>query len=73
MPIQKVRVTRDMVLFMAGLFGAAHEILLRSDVREGILILLGGMMGLPTFLHRDEKRQEETLRSVSAQSQPKEF
>lgn len=58
-PKKRVKITRDVVLFAAGLMGAAHEVLFREDVREGILFLLGGMMGLPAFLNQDEKRQEK--------------
>lgn len=56
---KKFKITRDVVLFTAGLLGATHEILLRDDVREAILLLLGGMMGLPAFLNQDQKEQKK--------------
>lgn len=58
MPSNKERFVRDTGLYVSGLMGVAHEVLLRDDVREGILILLGGMLGLPAIMKQDEKRNK---------------
>jgi hypothetical protein len=48
------RITRDIVLFVGGLLGVAHETLLGSGERPFLLAIFGGMLGLPVFLRRDE-------------------
>lgn len=55
----RVRITRDGVLFVAGLLGVAHETLIANSERVSLLFLFGGMMGLPAFLNKDEKNQQK--------------
>jgi len=49
---------RDVVLCIAGLLGIAHETLIAAAPREVLLLLFGAMIGLPAFLHVDERRKE---------------
>jgi hypothetical protein len=51
------RYSRDSLLFGAGLLGVLHETLLTNAERPSLLVLFGGMMGLPAFLKADEKRK----------------
>lgn len=49
-------ISRDTVLFVAGLGGIAHETLLSNGVeRPTLLFLFGAMCGLPLFLRADER------------------
>lgn len=50
-----VKLTRDTVLFTVGLLGIAFETLVTGGERPTLLILFGGMVGLPVFLRTDEK------------------
>ncbi len=43
-------ILRDVVLFLGGLAGVAHEVLLTQSERPTLLILFAAMMGLPAFL-----------------------
>lgn len=53
------RVSRDTILFTAGLLGFAHEVVLgRAAERPTLLLGCLAMMGLPVFLRSDEKRQD---------------
>ena len=54
----RLRITRDGVLFAAGLIGIAHETLIAESERATLLLLFGAMLGLPAFLNKDEKAQE---------------
>lgn len=54
-----IRVTRDLVLFAAGLLFAAHEVFVSGLDRPGVLVLAGGMIGLPPMLRRDERDARE--------------
>lgn len=48
-------ISRDLVLFVAGLLGILHETLLTNGVeRPTLLLLFGAMCGLPLFLRADE-------------------
>lgn len=47
--------TRDVILFLSGLAGVFHEVVLRGGERPTVLLLLAGMMGLPAFLRADGK------------------
>jgi len=48
---------RDTVLFLLGIALIVNEAVLRSGPeRPSLLILYGGMVGLPAFLRIDEKR-----------------
>lgn len=51
------KVTRDLVLFVAGLGFMAHEVLIQPVERPFIISAALGMMGLPVFLRLDERRQ----------------
>lgn len=52
-----VRITRDAVLFVAGLLLLINEAVLRNGAeRPYLLVVFAGMMGLPVFLRSDEKR-----------------
>jgi len=48
---------RDIVLFIGGLLGVAHETLLMEAVRPELLILFAAMMGLPVILRADEQQR----------------
>lgn len=54
-----MKIARNTVLFVAGLLGAGHELLVSKGERPTLLLLLGGMMGLPAFLGKDEKDAEK--------------
>lgn len=58
-PLNGRKVSRDTLLFVFGLAGAAHETLVAVAERPTLLILFAGMMGLPAFLRADERKQEE--------------
>lgn len=51
--------SRDLVLFVAGLLGIGYETLLEDVDRPALLALFGGMIGLPWFLRRDEKDDKQ--------------
>lgn len=53
------RLSRDSLLFAGGLLGVLHETLFTNVERPSLLVLFGGMMGLPAFLRADEKRKKE--------------
>ena len=53
------RISRDTVLFSAGILGVTHETLTSGKVeRPYLLAVFAGMMGPPAFLRADEKRRE---------------
>lgn len=47
---------RDIVLFVAGLAGVAHETLIADAERPTLLLLFAAMMGLPIILNADQRR-----------------
>lgn len=47
---------RDIILFIAGMSGVAHETFTAHAERPTLLILFAAMMGLPAFLRTDEKK-----------------
>lgn len=52
------RITRDSFLLFVGTCLTINELVIRSGPeRPYVLVLLAGMMGLPVFLHADEKRR----------------
>lgn len=55
---QTLRLSRDTILFVAGLAGIAYETLAQGGDRPTLLILFGAMVGLPAFLRQDERAQE---------------
>ena len=50
---------RDMLLFMGGLAGIAHETLVTDVERPTLLLLFAAMAGLPAFLRSDERRKDD--------------
>ena len=44
---------RDLVLFLAGLAGVAHETLSEHVDRPQLLLVFAGMLGLPAFLRKN--------------------
>lgn len=50
------RARRDLVLFLAGLVGVAHETIVTQAERPTLLLLFAAMVGLPAFLRTDEKK-----------------
>ena len=61
MNAQKWRgLTRDTVLFVAGLAGIFHETLVHAGTeRPTLLLLFGAMIGLPLFLRADDRKDSE--------------
>lgn len=55
---QTLRLSRDTILFVAGLAGIAYETLAQGGDRPTLLILFGAMVGLPAFLRQDERAKE---------------
>jgi hypothetical protein len=53
------KITRDAVMFSAGLVGVIYETVIRTGERPTLLALFGGMMGLPAFFRRDEKKKAD--------------
>lgn len=53
-----VRITRDAVLFYAGLAGVIYETLNRGIERPALLLVFAGMMGMPQIIKRDEAKDE---------------
>jgi hypothetical protein len=58
-----LRISRDTVLFSAGLLGVLHETLFTDGERASLLFLFAAMMGLPVFLRRDEGPGEPSAES----------
>lgn len=54
-----LRVSRDTVLFLAGLAGIVHETLVSKADRPTLLLLFAAMVGLPAFLRSDERKDRE--------------
>lgn len=54
---RRVRITRDGILFVAGLGGLVHEVLREGTERPTLLFMFAAMMGLPAFLQKDEKNK----------------
>lgn len=48
-----VRVSRDVVLFVAGLAGVMHETISYPGERPALLVLFAAMMGLPWYLRKN--------------------
>lgn len=51
----KLRLSRDIVLFAAGLGGVIHETVIEKGERPTLLILYAAMMGLPIYLRGNGK------------------
>lgn len=54
---QKVKISRDGILFLVGILGIIHEVFLTSLDRPDILILFLALVGLPAFLRGDERKE----------------
>lgn len=54
--LKPVKITRDTILFCAGLLGVLYQTVVEHADRPVLLALFGAMMGLPVFLGRDEKK-----------------
>lgn len=52
-----LRVSRDTVLFAAGILGVVHETIIASTERPQLLMMFAAMMGLPAFLKADEAKK----------------
>jgi hypothetical protein len=52
-------ILRDVLLFLVGLGGVAHETLLTQAERPTLLILFAAMMGLPAFLRPSGDDEEK--------------
>ena len=51
--------TRDFVLFVGGFLGVIYETVVEQVDRPALLAVFGGMLGLPVFLARDPKKDED--------------
>jgi hypothetical protein len=49
------KTVRDGVIFFVGIAGVAHETLASGDADPTLLLLFASMIGLPAFLHKDER------------------
>lgn len=58
---RRVKISRDTVLFTAGLLGVLHETVISTQDRPTLLLLFAAMMGLPAFLRADEARKAADL------------
>lgn len=52
------KISRDVILFLAGLAGVFHETVLSNAERPTLLFVFGAMIGLPAFLRTDESRKK---------------
>ena len=48
--------SRDSILFIAGLMGVIYETVISPSPDPTLLILFGGMLGMPAFLAKDGKK-----------------
>lgn len=55
-PVGAWPLVRDVLLFVGGLAGVAHETLAEQSDRPTLLLLFAAMMGLPAFLRADDNR-----------------
>jgi hypothetical protein len=58
---RRLRISRDTVLFVAGLAGLVHETIVSQAERPTLLLLFAAMVGLPAFLRGDESHQPVPL------------
>lgn len=66
------RLTRDTALFVTGLLLIINESLIRSGpVRPELLILFGGMVGLPAFLKQDRAGPGQTAHDTEDEPTPR--
>lgn len=67
----KWNVARDILLFLGGLAGVAHETLLQHSDRPTLLILFAAMMGLPAFLQSEVHPRWAPGKQSEGEPQPK--
>lgn len=53
-----IKIVRDLVIFFLGAYAFYHELDSDGAVRTELLLMSGGMMGLPFIVRGDERRQE---------------
>lgn len=58
MKMRAAKVSRDSILFLAGMAGIAYETLAQGGERPTLLLLFAAMVGLPAFLRSDERTQK---------------
>ena len=51
----RLRLTRDGAIFVTGIVGIIHEVFFTVTDRPYLIFLFGAMIGLPAFLHIDER------------------
>lgn len=49
----RLKLSRDIVLFVAGLAGVLHETVFQNGERPTLLLLYAAMMGLPLYLRKN--------------------
>jgi len=59
---QEFTLSRDLVLFSAGLLGVIHETIIAEVERPFLLALFAAMIGLTGFLKAEEARKENGKR-----------
>lgn len=64
------RVSRDSVLFVAGMGGIINETFFHNIERPTLLILFGAMVGLPVFLRTDESAHAQLKTKSEVQTTP---
>jgi Na+/H+ antiporter NhaD/arsenite permease-like protein len=62
------RASRDTTLFVAGLVGIAYETFVTQVDRPSLLVLFGGMIGLPAFFRADERSDRAKERERRSKS-----
>lgn len=50
-----MRLSRDTIIFLLGIAIIIYEVVVEHGERPTVLILAGAMIGLPAFLHGDER------------------
>lgn len=60
---------RDMLLFAGGLY-FGYEELARQEVRDTVLVLVGGMLGLPAMLHGGQSLVDSIMSGRGGQQGP---
>lgn len=58
------RISRDTILFVVGLAGIIYETVQNGGDQPTLLILFGGMVGLPAFLRADEAKNGKAPDSI---------
>lgn len=57
MKLPAARVSRDTILFIAGLTGLGYETVIANAEKPTLIIAFVGMLGLPLFIRGDEARR----------------